>query len=142
LTANQKNYQLIEHTADIGIRVKGRDLKELFKNAAEAMFDIIAEPKSCVKTKPKIIELEQKADTLEELFINWLNELLSLSDAKKLIFSKFAIQKIDSHILKVRLSGNQTKNCTIKSEIKAATYHQLKLIKTPSFWQAEVIFDV
>jgi SHS2 domain-containing protein len=76
-----RTYELIEHTADIGIRVKGKDLKELFKNAASAMFDIIAEKKpqaTSHRLQATRIIVKQRADNLEELFINWLNELLSL----------------------------------------------------------------
>ena len=67
-----KNYELIEHTADIGIKLKGKDLRGLFKNVALAMFDIIAEKKTGENKKQKI-KIKQRADNLEELFINWLN---------------------------------------------------------------------
>jgi SHS2 domain-containing protein len=70
-----KNYELIEHTADIGIKIKGKDLRELFINAALAMFDIIAERKNS-QGKRREIKIKQKAEDLGELFINWLNELL------------------------------------------------------------------
>jgi len=138
-----RNYELIEHTADIGIRVKAEDLKALFKNAASAMFDIIAEKKPETRAqKPETISIEQKADNLEELFVNWLNELLSLSAVKELIFFDFEINKIDEKTLRAAATGEDTKNYKVNTEIKAATYHELKLEKTVSGWQAEVIFDV
>jgi SHS2 domain-containing protein len=137
-----KNYELIEHTADIGIKVKGKDLKELFKNSALAMLDIMAEiGKSKVKKHQKI-KIEQKADNLEELFINWLNELLSLSATKELIFSDFQIDKVDRNTLQATVIGEDIKNYKVNTEIKAATYHQLRLEKTSSGWQAQIIFDV
>ncbi|MCX5710741.1 MAG: archease [Candidatus Omnitrophica bacterium] len=52
-----KNYELIEHTADFGIRVKGKDPEEVFKNAAEAMFDCIA---SRAKPAQKSIQVESR----------------------------------------------------------------------------------
>lgn len=138
----KNNYQLITHTADIGIRIKGKGLKELFVNAAKAMFDIIAERKDSAKKKPVAIRLVQKAESTEELFINWLNELLSLSDARGLIFSDFKVRKIDASFLTADIAGSTMSQYQLKAEIKAATYHQLKLKKTGSFWRAEVIFDV
>jgi SHS2 domain-containing protein len=138
----KKNYQIIEHTADIGIRVQGKDLKSLFVNAATAMFEIIAEHKGASRAKATAIHLDQKADSLEELFINWLNELLSLSDARGLIFSDFKIKKIDTSNVKADIAGNTMRQYQLKSEIKAATYHQLGLKKAGSSWTAEVIFDV
>lgn len=137
-----KNYELIEHTADIGIKVKGNDLKELFRNAAMAMFDIMAEKKEMEVKKQAKIKIEQKADNLEELFINWLNELLSLSATKELIFSDFQINKIDKDILQSVAIGENIKNYKVNTEIKAATYHELKLEKQKDGWLAQVIFDV
>ena len=147
-----ENYELIEHTADIGIRVKGKDLKGLFKNAALAMFDIIAERGSRFKvpvcpagrqgSRFKEITIKQRADDLEELFINWLNELLSLSATKDLIFSGFKIEKLGKNNLEATLFGDDIKNYKVNTEIKAATYHQLKIEQTVSGWEAEIIFDV
>ncbi len=152
-----RDYELIEHTADVGIRVKGGELKELFKNAALAMFDIIAQqrtentclPPACRtgrdrqgKHKTEKIKVRQKADSLEELFINWLNELLSLSATKELIFSDFQINKVDKNTLEALAIGEGITNYRVNTEIKAATYHELKLEQTKSGWQAEVILDV
>ena len=137
-----KNYELIEHTADVGIRVKGADLQELFVNAALAMFDIIAERKTPETKALEKITVAQKADDLEELFLNWLNELLSLSATRELIFSDFTFSSLDNNNLHAILCGSSIANYRINTEIKAATYHELKIEKTPSGWQAEVIFDV
>ncbi len=189
-----KNYELIEHTADIGIRVKGKDLNDLFKNSASAMFDIIAEKKESpvikqtkmeptwaisfrgsygrntqaatthphskgsrslrarkdftkkklrvLNFRPRSIKIEQKADNLEELLVNWLNELLSLSATKELIFSKFRINKIDKNTLQAVVIGEDIKNYRVNTEVKAATYHELRIGQVEGGWQAEVIFDV
>ncbi len=142
IVQTNKSYQLIEHTADIGIRVEGDNLKKLFINAALAMFDIIAERQNTKKDKSQKIKIEQKADDLEELFINWLNELLSLSAAKELIFNDFKIDKLDRNNLKAIAMGEDIKNYKVNTEIKAATYHALKLEHAEDKWSAEVIFDV
>ncbi len=137
-----KNYKLIEHTADVGIRVRGKGLNELFQNAAAAMFEIIAEAKGVKHSAKKTVAIEQEAGDLEELLVNWLNELLSLSATKELIFSDFQIKKINQRHLQAAASGSSPQDYIINTEVKAATYHQLKLSETKSGWQAEVIFDV
>ena len=140
-----KAYELIEHTADIGIRVKGSDLKELFRNAAAAMFDIIAQKEPHIAHRTPHIDkiiIKQKAEGLEELFVNWLNELLSLSATKERIFSDFTFRKLDGHNLEAVAMGEDIKNYKVNTEIKAATYHQLKLEEAKGGWQAEVILDV
>ncbi len=136
-----KTYELIDHTADIRIRVKADGLKGLFINAAAAIFDIIGQ-KLTEGAREEKIEIRQKADNIEELFINWLNELLSLSAAKDLIFSDFKINKLNKNNLEAVAVGSDAKAYRLNTEIKAATYHQLKIQETKSGWQVEVIFDV
>jgi len=137
-----KRFELLEHTADVGIRVKGKDLKELFTNAASACFEIIAQADKPGSKDVKQIKIKQTADNIEELFINWLNELLSLSAAKQLIFFDFKIENLEENNLEATVIGSDMGNYKVNSEIKAATYHELRLKETPSGWQAEVILDV
>ena len=137
-----KPYEVLEHTADIGIRVKAPDLAGLFKNAGLAIFQISCEKKETTDKKVHKIAVAQKADNLEELFINWLNELLSLSAVEALIFEEIQITKVSESLIEAVAIGSSAKNYKMNTEIKAATYHQLKVEKGPSGWVAEVIFDV
>lgn len=138
-----KPYELLEHTADIAIRVKGRDLKEIFRAAAAAIFDIMAQDKgSAGSSLGKTVTIKQSAGDIEELFVNWLNELLSLSAADEVIFYDFHIDKLEQHSIEASAAGRSMKEYKVNIEIKAATYHQLKIESNGSGWQAEVIFDV
>jgi len=137
-----KKYEAIEHTADMGIRVKGATLKDLFKNAAAAMFDIIAGKTAKKSQGTKSIAIKQKAGSSEELLAIWLNELLSLSAINETIFENFKINKLDENTLEAQVKGSSIKNYRVNTEIKAATYHELKIKKNETGWQAEVIFDV
>ena len=137
-----KPYELIDHTADIGIKVYGSDVKELFKNAAFAMFDIIADIEG-LKT-PVTIEVDKRAPNREELLIEWLDELLYNFYTKGLIFSKFEISTFgDQHIVaKVHGRHIGANRGRLKTEIKAATYHDLKIEQKDGRWQTQLIFDV
>lgn len=137
----KKFYELIDHTADIGIKIKSRDLAGLFKKAGQAMFDIMAEKKARGRNKEKLL-IEEKADNLEELLVSWLNELLSLSAVRELIFTRFEIHKLDKNNLRAEVIGSDMKNYKVRTEIKAATYHELEIKKRGLWWQAQVIFDV
>jgi len=138
-----KNYQIIEHTADLALRVYAKDLKGLFRNAAVAVFEISAEKISSKNPPQKeSLPLEQKAATLDELFINWLNELLSLSATREMVFTDFKINKINEHALEATVTGEAFSGYRINKEIKAATYSGLKIENSGSDWQAEVILDV
>ena len=137
-----KNYEILDHTADIRIRIKAKDLGGLFINAARAMFEIIADSPQPTAHSAKIIRIKLESEDLEELFVTWLNELLSLSAAKELIFSQFNLGKIDKNGLEAEVGGEDIGNYKVNTEIKAATYHQLKIEEADKGWQAEVIFDV
>jgi len=137
-----KTYEILEHTADVGIRVKAGDLSGLFKNAGLAIFQLSAEKiPTKDKEKHKLL-INQKGNDVEELFINWLNELLSLSAVEALIFEDILVNTIDEKSIEAEVSGSDMKNYKVNTEIKAATYHQLKVEKNNSGWVAEVIFDV
>ena len=137
-----KNYVVFEHTADIGMRIKGKDLKELFKHAGLAVFQVSSR-RQFTRNKTHIdIPVKLSADNLEELFVNWLNELLSLSQARGLIFHDLKINKLEDNALEAVAIGNDINNYKVNTEIKAATYHGLKVAQGVTGWEAEVILDV
>jgi len=139
-----KIFEFIEHTADIGVRVFGRDLEELFKNSATALFGIILDyhPQSSIKE-----EIVLEAESLEEILVTWLNELLSLFSAYNFLPANYNIsigRKNEIFFLNAIIYGeNFDYNSTsINTEIKAATYHDLKIEKKDDLYIAEIIFDV
>ena len=137
-----KNYEVFEHTADIGLRIKGKDLKELFVNAGLAIFQISSRKQFTKNKIHSAIKIRQKAASIEDLFINWLNELLSLSQAKGLIFHNITITGLEDNSLEAKLVGSDIVNYKVNTEIKAATYHELNIKQDAHGWQAEVILDV
>ena len=136
------NYKLIDHTADIGISVEGKDLEDLFATAACAMISQMIDLDKIKNKETKKIELEG-AD-LEDLLVRWLNELLFLSD-NGYIFKKFNIETLKETSLLASLEGEKIdfRKIPLKQQIKAATYHQLEIKKDNSGnWQTTIIFDV
>lgn len=135
-------YILIDHTADIGIDVFGDSLKELFSNAAFAMFDIIADL-SNVKNKDEY-RISVSGVDREQLLVNWLSELLYVHDVKGLLFKDFTITNITDTQLDAIVRGERYKDGihVIKTEMKAVTYHNLSIIRKDSQWQGRIIFDL
>ncbi len=135
-------YEVIEHTADIRIRVRGRSLPELFCNAARALFDIIAEPSGESASANRIFKVRVEAQSRDELLVNWLNELLFLSATHERIFTDFHIHEIDDHALSATVTGGPFTSFRLKTEVKAATYHGLAIEELPGAFKAEIVFDV
>jgi len=137
-----KNYELLEHTADIGIRVKALTLAGLFRKAGLAVKSLSAEKQKTQYPQKHKIVIIQKADTLEELFVNWLNELLSKAAVEGLVFEDIRVKQVNEKFIEGLGIGSDIRNYKINTEIKAATYHQLKVQKNGIVWKAEVILDV
>ncbi|MDD5116754.1 MAG: archease [Candidatus Omnitrophica bacterium] len=135
-------YQPIEHTADIAIRIRSISLAGLFKKAALALTSLSLERQPFRYPQRHKIIIRQKASDTEELFVNWLNELISVSAAESLAFEDIKINHIDDKSIDAVATGSDIRNYKVNTEIKAATYHQLKIYKSGLIWQAEVIFDV
>ncbi len=137
-----KKYEEILHTSDIGIKVYGRTKKELFKNAAEGMFDLIVEKKG-IEPK-KIVRFNIKAPDIKELFVYWLRELLYQYSARAIVFKKIVISDFKDTRITASVSGEKfdPKRHVFKNDIKAVTYHGLEIKKVKNGWQTQVIFDV
>ena len=137
-----KRYEQIEHTADVGIKVYGKDLKELFANAAFAMFDIMADLEGLKGSVT--VDIKKEAPNSEELLIEWLDELLYNFYTKTLIFNDFQIIELDEKHIVGKATGRHVgeNRSRLKTEIKAATYHELKIEQKDGIFQTQLIFDV
>jgi len=139
-----EKFELIEHTADIGIRVAGKTYEELFTNAAIGLFSMLV-MKSGSGRAAKTVKI--KADTIEDLLVVWLNELIGLFYVDKFLPLTFKLSihtAKDAKLLSASLFGRRFDPCQgkVNMEIKAATYHNVKFEKKESGFQAEVIFDI
>ncbi|MBA7498102.1 Protein archease [subsurface metagenome] len=140
-----KEFEILEHTADIGIAAYGKTKKEVFINAAKGMFEIIAgESRNLKENFYDKIKLE--ADNPEGLFFAWLNELLYISETKLVILSKFKIKELSDFQIEAEVEGMKINPPSIKieKEIKAVTYHRLEIKKDKEsgLWRAQIIFDI
>jgi SHS2 domain-containing protein len=140
-----KEFEIIDHTADIGIVAYGKTKKEVFINAAKGMFEIIAgENRNLKENFYDKIKLEAKS--LEDLLIAWLNELLYISEVKLVILNKFKIKELSDGQIKAEIGGTKINHLSvrIKREVKAVTYHRLEIKKDEEsgLWRAQVIFDI
>ena len=137
-------YQIIDHTADIGIKVEGSSLEELFVCAAEATFDLLVESRR--QFIPAIeVSVEVEAPAIDQLLVRWLQELLFVFEKRRLVLTKFWIDRISETKLSGAAKGlpfDSTRHRQ-KLDIKAVTYHRLKVEQVPgNRWKAEILFDI
>jgi SHS2 domain-containing protein len=140
-----KEFEIIDHTADIGIVAYGKTKREVFINAAKGMFEIIAGENRDLKEN-FYAKIKLEAKSLEDLLIAWLNELLYISEVKLVILNKFKIKELSDGQIKAEVGGTKINHLSvrIKREVKAVTYHRLEIKKDEEsgLWSAQVIFDI
>jgi SHS2 domain-containing protein len=137
----QKNYVMIDDlTSDVMFEVQGKNLRELFENAADAMASVICKAE-LVKAKKKI-DLEISAENEEKLLFSWLQRIIALVDTEEMFFSKFQITEIDERHMKATVCGEGVTPGKGLTVVKAVTYYGLSLKKTDSGWKARVALDV
>ena len=135
-------YELLDHTGDLGMRVWAANIKEIFQEAARALFDIITD---LDKVEVRITrEVTVQGPGREELLVAWLSELLYLYEVEGLLFCDFELTEIDERGAKGMAMGEefQEDRHAIRTSIKAVTYHQLEITEKDGRWQAQVIFDI
>ncbi len=136
-----KDFEIVDHTADVGIIAYGADIRQAFANAARALFSLITELDDVGEFLHRDIELT--APDEEGLLVEWLNELICLFDTENIVFKRFDITKLNNTQLKARSYGEKVDSSKhrLKTGVKAATYHMLKVNKGDGC-QVQVLFDI
>jgi len=137
----EKEFEIINHTADVGIIAYGADMNEAFANAAKALFSLITDLDDVEEAMHRDIELS--APDQESLLVGWLNELIYLFDAENMLFKRFDVTQLSQTQLKARSYGHKVDSSKhkLKTGVKAATYHMLKIDKSNG-GKVQVLFDI
>jgi len=138
-----KSFEILDHTADVGIVAWGKTLEELFANAALGMFSLIGELKNVENRLTVSVEVE--GNDYEDLLVTWLNELLYLFEAEGVFLRTFEIDELGQYYLKARVSGEpiDQQRHTIQRVVKACTYYEAKVEEVhPQLFRAQVYFDI
>ncbi len=137
-----KPFEVIDHTADIGIVAYGADIKQVFANAALGLFHLMAELEDLKEDIQR--DLSLSAEDVEILLVEWLNELIYIFDVEHIIFKRFEIDELTGNQIKARCFGEKIRPSEhkLKREIKAATYHMLRISKEDGGYKVQVIFDI
>jgi SHS2 domain-containing protein len=136
--------ETFDHTADVGLRVRGHDLDDLFRTAAEGVFDYI------VVNRPEVRDAEGEpvalaADSPAELLASWLNELIFRSETRHRLYTRFDVRVSgDGKSLEAQVGGEpiDRDRHVLDHEVKAVTHHGLSIEREGSNWVAELILDI
>jgi len=135
-------YDLLDHTADLGVIVRGAGRSDLFARAAAVLADLLYEPERIEERESR--ERMLQGTDAESLLVVWLNELIVLRETEDFLWRRVEVDLGADLLLRARLAGEvfDPSRHRPRTALKAATYHELKLRETPGGFEAQVIFDV
>ncbi len=128
----------VDHTADWALRVRGASLPELFINAARGMYAITVD---APEVQPQVErQIHVTGVDAEALLVNWLNELLYYTEVEGLVFGRFEITSFAPDQLRAVARGQL--GVPLRKQIKAVTFHNLKIVLSEGVYQVTLVFDV
>lgn len=136
--------EVFDHTADLGLRIEAGDLSDVFRTAAEGLFDVVTADRSTIEARDEE-PVELTADSPERLLVEWLNELIFRIETRHALYARFDVEVADDgRSLRGTIAGEPIDPArhVLDHEVKAATFHGLKMERDPDGWRAEVIVDI
>lgn len=139
---NDRKFEEVDISGDVGLRVRGETLEELFKHAGEGLYYLVVNT-DFIESKQSIT-VEAKGESREGLLVAFLNELIYHFDAHGFIGREVAINAIDDHSVRATITGEEFSDRTHewKLLLKAATYHNITVEEHNGAWSAFVMFDI
>lgn len=134
------SWKLIDHTADVGIRIEAETLEDLFIVAGEGMIAVVFD--DIPDGWPESHRIELTAPDAESLLVDWLSELLYLFEVKRFVFREAAFEKFRNGELKAEVRGIKYSGSIAGTEIKAVTHHLLEIVKIDTLFSTEIYFDL
>lgn len=136
-----EKYRFIDDlTSDVMFDAFGRDLRELFENAAEAMFSVICQLGRVGRGESREVEVRGRDE--RELLLNWLQELIALVDTEGMFFSGFEVREISPTAMKATVRGEAADPGKGETVVKAVTYHKFSVERTRKGYRARVSLDI
>jgi SHS2 domain-containing protein len=136
-------FSIIDHTADMGLEVRGKTLEKLFENTARYTIQLAVKVPGAPPTES--VEVHLSGSDLEDLLVRWLGEILYLFEGEKKIATGIRVTAVSRQHLDATLQiiPYDPDLHELLSEIKAVTYHQIRVSrKNDRSWEARVIFDI
>jgi SHS2 domain-containing protein len=135
-------HELFEHTADLGLRATAPDLNALFAEMAACLVSAMVEEPSSVRPAQEV-RIELAGNDREFLLFDWLKELLLRFEEDHLLFASFDVQVTDQGLTATACGEKyDPSRHALAHEVKAITYHELKVVREGNNWLAEAIVDI
>lgn len=137
-----QRFEILEHTADVGVRAFGVNPEQTFQSSVAGLFSILLESGGTAPTTRR--EIRVTAGDYATLLCNFLNDLIYLFDAEKLVPVSVVVDELTPSNLRTRVEFTDfdPSRHKIRTYAKAVTYHQLRFELHESAVVAEFYLDV
>lgn len=136
---NGPSYRLVEHTGEVEMHVEAESLPSLFEEAARGLAELLAEDASGPATAPEE-RIKLSANDRERLLVDWLNELVYRGEVAKLVYGHVRVERVGEHELEATVRGREP--LSLRTAVKAATWHGLRIRPSEHGFEATVVLDV
>jgi len=140
MVESNTGFELLEHTADAGVRAWGSSREELFEAAAQGMYAIALGP--APREGNQTLAFHVAGERSEDLLVRFLSELLFILDSRGLAATSLAISFLKPGGLEVKGNFTRVEATAVEREIKSPTYHQLRVRREDGSWKTEIYFDL
>jgi SHS2 domain-containing protein len=135
-------HELFDHTADLGLRATAPTVNELFAEMGRALLASLVEEPSSVRAEVSA-RIEIAGTDVEYLLFDWLKELLLRFETERVLFAEFAVTVSETGLSAIaRGEAYDESRHALAHEVKAITYHELKVVEHNGGWLAEAIVDI
>ena len=132
-------FEIIEHTADVGVRCWGATIEECFEQAA---LGVLAINGAYVAGNGERDTIELDAPDLGALLVDWLSEVLYLHDARDAVVAGLGVVSVDAGKLSGWVELRDRAEELEGTAVKAVTYHRLSVEESDGRWEAVFYVDV
>jgi len=137
-----KQFEVLEHTADMGLRAFGRELADVYANAGRGMLSLLVERSD---VRPVLEEsLDVAADDAVSLLVKWLHEILYRFEVSGTVYCDVKVEALSRWRIRGMLVGERFDPARhrLGAEIKAVTWHAARVERVGDGYEADVFFDV
>jgi len=136
------SFEILEHTADMGLRVRAQSFEQLLSAAGEALANIVMD---CFAARPlDAVEIAVQGEDRESLLVNFLSEVLFVLDGRRMAVSRVVVTAAGPTGASAAILGEawDPRRHPVRRGVKAVTYHQLRVQRLNGGWIAEVYLDI
>jgi protein archease len=135
-------FELLEHTSDIGILARGRNREEALIAVSHGLVSILVNPTEFRASEERYFKAPGPDEDAQ--IVNWLNEILFFFDTEDMVFVQFAIDSWTSSEITGRAKGERfdIDRHELRTAVKAVTYHQFQSHAAEKGWEIRVFVDV